>query len=618
MSFLTLFTADAAAAHGHEFSKSASAGRVLPAMRRNSGKDRTPSGQYRLTPIPSAASTIVFEDPLATPPPPPPSMQTEMQKKSPRTKTLYHLAQPPPGSNLLHMHSLKPSRNLVVQLQRLSNTARPVPVLDVLPASIFASSRLKATCGKFFKNGVGTQDLVYLTSEEYGEDRDENEDEASDTLNSRRIVASISQNYKKAAGDTPRAPAIRLDSGSPWEVSQTNVGGYEFSARQDDGSMATARWNPRPQSRRTSRGDTAGDGKFQFSLVSPESRRHPIIATLGKQTIEINDQYPTHSPPVGSRPASAGTSHTDSRSSSPTASRDTPTLASSPSSSIAFERTYAKTPEHIRTLILVSGTWVALREGLATTATTTTTTTTTNTSTNALSLDDATPLSPTFSFTLSPTCGRFSPTASINNGRHSGSMRSSSCPVPADVIEETPRSRLMRSGTMLAHQATTGTNGHTLYNSSALPKRSASTATRRSSSNVLRNLGLGGAPTNGSGTPSPETIPVKARPTTPQSSRCLIRPRRSSRQPPHDRNPPLPASPGKSRRLQEKVRDGEVEKEMERKRGRGKFKGFMDMLRRVGVGGGSGSGSASASAPGSGSQSQSRSRSRSGGSRSSR
>ena len=173
----------------------------------------------------------------------------------------------------------------------------------------------------------------------------------------------------------------------------------------------------------------------------------------------------------------------------------------------------------------------------------------------------------------------------------------------------------MRSGTMLAHQAATSTNGHTLYNSSALPKRSASTATRRSSTKVLRNLRPGRPLTDGTGTPGPtvamgETVPVNSMPTTPPRSRCLNRPRRRSQQPPHDRNSPSPASTGffegKLRRQQEKERDREVEKEKERKRGRGKLKGFVDMLRRMAAGGGSGSRSGSGSG------------SRSGGSRSSR
>ncbi|KAG0644411.1 hypothetical protein HOY80DRAFT_1019592 [Tuber brumale] len=646
MSFLTLFTADAAAAHGHEFSKNGGTNSTTNGTTNSMVRASASSGSLGysggvgggIQPRSAISSNVstVFEDPLLASPP-------TMPKKSPRTKTAYHLAQPPPSAHLLlHRHSLKPSRNLVVQLQRLSNTTRPVPTLDVLPASIFAS-RLKATCGRFFNHGVGSQDLVFLASEEYGsgdEDDDDVDEDGSNGLNARHVVATVSQNYRKAplaagedgkggSGGMARVPAIRLDSGPPWEVTQTTSGGYEFSAYQEDGSVVTARWNPRgagtPASRRRSsqtRGtnseDSTTERKFQFSLVNPGSRKHPIIATLVKQTIEINDHYPAASL------ASPVTTPTHSRSSSP--------VHDTPSSPGLEERLYIKTSDCIRMLTLASGIWVALREGLA--------------SSGNLHLDDAAPLSPapTPADRLPPnptqttTPPSSTPSAAANRPRTAG--RSSSCPVgPVVAFDGTPRSRLMRSGTMHTNPSATSTkhtpgpdDNHT--QTPTPPRRSfsigPSTKSRSvTTSNILRNL------SNSSRTPSPTpranttdstTTPptpshrVPDQPLTPPTSGCMYmhRPRRGTHHHRHANPVSLPGSPAKYpeekrrrhcrrgaankdsaavdvnlewKRREKEVQGGGVDGSVVEGSGgvvggkkRGRIRGFVDMLRRATTG----------------------------------
>ncbi|CAZ82152.1 unnamed protein product [Tuber melanosporum] len=577
MSFLTLFTADAAAAHGHEFSgngdtNSTTNGTTNSVVRASAssgslGRSGSVGGGVQPRSTISSNVSTVFEDPLPTPPP-------VIPRKSPRTKTTYHLAQPPPSAHLLlHRHSLKPSRNLVVQLQRLSNTTRPVPTLDVLPASIFAS-RLKATCGRFFKHGVGSQDLVFLASEEYGggdEDDDDADEDESNGLNARHVVATVSQNYRKAPlaagedgkggnGGMARVPAIRLDSGPPWEVTQTASGGYEFSAYQEDGSVVTARWNPRgvgtPAGRRRSSQTRSGNSedsmterKFQFSLVNPGSRKHPIIATLVRQTIEINDHYPAASL------TSPVTTPTHSRSSSP--------VHDAPSSPSSEERLYIKTSDYIRMFTLASGIWVALREGLA--------------SSGNLHLDDAAPLSPAPTpagrLSTDPTTAASSPSSTpssaANRPRTTG--RSSSCPVGPDVsFDVTPRSRLMRSGTMHTHPSATSTkhtpgpdDGHTQTPSP--PRRSfsmgPSTKSRSvTTSHILRNLSSSSrtpSPTPRANATDPTTIRPKSPPTpphrvpdqplTPPTSGCMHmhRPRRGTHHHRHTNSASPPGSPAK-------------------------------------------------------------------------
>lgn len=333
MSFLTLFTADAAAAHGHEFSRPKS----TPLLQMSHQAHRL-SATASLLP----ASVIKISPPSA-----PPSRKL-------RSKTSYYLAQPPPGSH----HS---SGSLVVQLQKLSNITRPLPTFDVLPASVFAP-RLKRKVGKFFNHGVGMQDLVFLTSEDF-------EDDDEESLSSRHMVASVSVENKKVHGEEGKGSkitVIRLDSGPQWEISQTSSGGYEFVAHEDTGNILVARWNPksanpRRRSYQTQISDSGDDGekKFQFSLVDPNSKKHPILGHLTKQTIEINDRYSL--PSVSSPLASPTATPPQSRSSSPVNSSFLGSTLQP-----TDEKIMVKTSEHVRALILVSGIWVALREGLVT------------------------------------------------------------------------------------------------------------------------------------------------------------------------------------------------------------------------------------------------------------
>lgn len=561
MSFLTLFTASAAAAHGHEFSTPSPAATSTPIPFSLQMRDSN-SHIHRLSTISSSAPTTVFEDIIAPPQPP---------KRLPRSKTSYHLAQPPPGSH----HHFKPSRSLVVQLQKLSNFTRPLPTFDVLPASVFAP-RLKRKFGKFFKNGVGMQDLVFLTSEDFGDD-DEDDDEES--LSSRHVVASISVGYKKLDGEEgkgSRVTIIRLDNGPQWEVSQNNAGGYEFVAYDDDGNMLMARWNPKSANpRRRSYQTTNSDGdeerKFQFSLVNPNSKKHPILGSLAKQKIEINDHYPL--PSLNSPLASPATTPPQSRSGSP--------MSMSPLGAalqMADERIMVKTSEHMRALILVSGIWVALREGLVT---------------SNMRLDEP----------LSPACP-LSPTSSLfPNGRLSSTHvrptivgRSVSDPPSKRVLEDQPLRRPARSGTLLAHNATTNSHRHSAPETSEFmrPRRANSLGVPPRNSaqfaSTIRSLGRSSPvpeskATTRSNTPEPPkpTTRMPVLPTTPPAAGCINRRFAGHR---HTNSVSLPNSPVKHREKQKTVPvtntvDESRKHEREKRRWGKRLSGLVDMLRRA-------------------------------------
>ncbi|RPB11906.1 hypothetical protein P167DRAFT_181178 [Morchella conica CCBAS932] len=579
MSFLTLFTANAAAAHGHEFSSPTSpspSGLASCALQMLSpNAQQSPRAPITTVPVPApvAVSSPIFEEiPTTSPPPPPP-------KKLPRSKTSYHLAQPPPGSH----HTFKPSRSLVVQLQKLSNITRPLPTLDVLPASVFAP-RLKRKLGKFFGNGVGMQDLVFLSSEDFG---DEDEDDDEDSLNARQVVASVSSGYRKMDGEDgkgSRITVIQLSSGPQWEVSTTAAGGYELVAHEEDGGILMARWNPksvnpRRRSYQTTKSETGEEEKkFQFSLVNPNSRKHPILGCLTKQTIEVNDTYPLPSitSPLGSPLASPATTPPHSRPGTPTTSSPLGVAFQ-----ISDERVMVKTSEHLRSLMLVSGIWIALREGLVA---------------SSMRLDD--PSQPHYPLTPSSSLfpgGRLSPVYNYN--RPSIAARSISDPAGgkgAPHDEHTLR-RPRRTGTLLAHDVTTNHHRHSApppgeAGSLTPPRRAnslggAQPRGRAHSTGVLRNFGRASPVMERSRAGTPEApIRVPVPPTTPPTVGCIHRSFKGHR---HTNSVSLPNSPSKHREKQkqaasttpsEESRKSEREK---RKWGR-RISGLFDTLRRSG------------------------------------
>ena len=293
--------------------------------------------------------------PLSPPPP--------QHKKPPRTKTSYYLAQPPPGSHARHRQCSRAERALIVQLQKVSKTTRPLPTLDVLPSSVFGS-KLKRVGQRL--QGAGQQDIVFLESEQYGSDNVQEESDDEDDLRARRVVASVSQGYRRSPGDDGKGiktTMIRFDDGLVWEASPLASGGYEFVAHESNGTAKVAKWLPKPPTprRRSSQSQQRMAGtipepedprRFQFSILDNVTRKKPILAWMGRQGIDVLDRFPRTSL----------TSATNSPSNTPPAS----VIDMDMSSDEAGHSTqYNEISDQLRELIVVTGTWIALREGLA-------------------------------------------------------------------------------------------------------------------------------------------------------------------------------------------------------------------------------------------------------------
>ena len=312
----------------------------------------------------------------------------------PKTKTSYRLAHPPPvSSHRAHLH-IRP--RVLLQLQRVSKTVRPKPVLEVLPSVIFAT-RLARRFPRTFKGkaGLGADDLVIVSSENY----ETAQPHASDPgelfedarWEEREIVAAVCQLSKDKSGFQGRGE-ICLNNGALWTASKFGNGSYEFVMIDEHGLKTVARWVLKPPRQRTApvaqsrpRSPSLEERKFNFSVLNPNSRRHAVIGTLDQHSIEVSDRY--CNPAGGSKSPGPSTPRTpatgdvcdgpEGQSSYPWHSERSPVSAfdnhmrNSPHLSMQSTEMNLATEhplemnESLKTLILVTGLWVAFQEGFS-------------------------------------------------------------------------------------------------------------------------------------------------------------------------------------------------------------------------------------------------------------
>ena len=312
----------------------------------------------------------------------------------PKSKTTYRLAHPPPvSSHRAHLH-IRP--RVLLQLQRVSKTVRPKPILEVLPSVIFAT-RLARRFPRTFKGkaGLGADDLVIVSSEDYEtaqpHARDPGELFEDARWEEREIVAAVCQSSKDKSSFQGKGE-ICMNNGALWTASKLGNGSYEFVMIDEHGLKTVARWvlkSPRqrttPVAQSRPRSPSLEERKFNFSVLNPNSRRHAVIGTLDQHSIEVSDRY--SNPAVGSKSPGPSTPRTpatgdvydgrEGQSSYP--------WHSEPSSVSAFDNQLQNSPplsmqstemnlateqplemnECLRTLILVTGLWVTFQEGFS-------------------------------------------------------------------------------------------------------------------------------------------------------------------------------------------------------------------------------------------------------------
>ncbi|MCJ1429666.1 hypothetical protein MMC29_007581 [Sticta canariensis] len=287
---------------------------------------------------------------------------TRNRKSAPSTKTSFQIAHPPPAIKHRQRFNIRPK--ILLQLQQISDASRPRPILDVLPSVVFAPKLARKFPSVFKgKDGLGADDLVVVTSQNYdspsapdGTSENMSED---DSWATREIVAAICQPKKRGPG-IESITEICLNHGSLWEASSLPNGAYEFESTDEGGHKTVARWVPRPpiSRRRSYHGQGSSDAsspeqrKFTFSIINPDSRRHPVIASLSRASIDISDRYSTPSSNMVGNGATSKQRASEGRH----AHFDT-------GENLIPHPTMTETDEQLRSLIVITGIFVAFREG---------------------------------------------------------------------------------------------------------------------------------------------------------------------------------------------------------------------------------------------------------------
>lgn len=273
--------------------------------------------------------------------------ESKKRRRSTRPKTSYSLCHPPPKSSTRHKIQVRPKP--LMQLHKLAPPSRPMPAYEVLPSAIFSASLSRAIakiCGA--KHGLCSNDIAIVNADIYHghEASGADEDEARD------VMALICKGRKGDSVPLGRA-RIYLDDGSEWEAYPLPNGGYEFTKMDVHGLSTTVRWVQKKTRSKDSPSTPESEApaarivekRFNFSTISPNSRRHPVIANLASTSLDISDSY--------NMPAPAST----------LAASSMPPPMSRASSSNDLLSDAIITTDELRTLITATAVWVALREG---------------------------------------------------------------------------------------------------------------------------------------------------------------------------------------------------------------------------------------------------------------
>lgn len=286
------------------------------------------------------------------------------RKRAHRPKTTFNLAQPPPASHPRSKLHLRPK--VLLQLHQVVPGRRPKPVYEVIPFSLLAPRSTRRLARTFnSKDRLCPTDLLIVKAEPY--DNSHEEERTDDERWGSREVLGIICPGKKVDRDQCDKTEVLLDDGSSWEVTRMANGGYEFSYTDDHGLTLKRRWIPKgPHLRRISTMSNSSqtlpspmagpeEKKFNFSTISPLRRRHPVIASMSRASIDVLDTYVM---PSATSPPTPGPSHSNF-------STPLPTPASIDATSFLEkddERLRVHTDDGLRTFIVLSGIWVALSE----------------------------------------------------------------------------------------------------------------------------------------------------------------------------------------------------------------------------------------------------------------
>ncbi|KAF1809690.1 hypothetical protein P152DRAFT_451880 [Eremomyces bilateralis CBS 781.70] len=267
-----------------------------------------------------------------------------------RPKQTLNFAHPPPlGSKYQRLH-IKP--RLLLQLQEIAMSGRPEPAFEVVPSSRLPLrlARKLARLHHHFNTALGPDDMVVFRADGLLAHHDEDNWDAREPLG---LIRISSDGYAD----------VCLNDGSIWRASPRNRGRYDFTYIDEHGVPRTVRWISRPVRRNHARSSSPLAGglpvteeqKFIFSSIMPDSRRHPIIATMTPTGMDIFSQYKV--------PGSRARQHDKMPLETERVCADQRSFMERTATPESFP---IETDDLLRKLILVSGIWVCFQEEWAT------------------------------------------------------------------------------------------------------------------------------------------------------------------------------------------------------------------------------------------------------------
>ncbi|EWY96175.1 hypothetical protein FOQG_15198 [Fusarium oxysporum f. sp. raphani 54005] len=286
------------------------------------------------------------------------------RKRTFRKSTQFLLAHPAPrpGARQRRLVHLRP--RLLLQLQEVGEK-RPIPAFDVVPSSLITGSqivpRMAKRCPHLFRTKpvLGMNDLLIVRSEDYDTPASPGSLDTEDSLDQRDVVAVISP--LPQMGD--ESAEIVMEDGSTWESSLMANGSYEFIGVDERGRISTARWVKKTSTPTSPMPKNTGEQtpppsplpaevKWTFSMIHPDTRRHPIMGSLMSNTLDVFDTYNTMSTSSGRYPPTRNTP-LDSKLASDWIVSNPPEIQS---------RLTKVVPEDIKLLMVATASWVNLRQ----------------------------------------------------------------------------------------------------------------------------------------------------------------------------------------------------------------------------------------------------------------
>jgi hypothetical protein len=100
-----------------------------------------------------------------------------------------------------------------------------------------------------------------------------------------------------------------LSDGTVWVATPLPNGSFEFVTIDENHVTTKARWvkrsGPRNGGGLVGSTNTNQEFKYTFSIIDPNTRRHPIVASITQTTLDIPDHYTSVSSSAGKHPPTA-------------------------------------------------------------------------------------------------------------------------------------------------------------------------------------------------------------------------------------------------------------------------------------------------------------------------